>query len=278
MATDNHAPKWRNFLIWSTLGAIVYAVPVLAILSFRSGNALGVIATPQAIVAKLVIVGLVSAVIVGLAMRHLPVSLRSVRNHVIASAAMIALALLALSGVRALLGTASLSLSATIAVAVGVVLLLFAIFGLLIVAIAHARASLLSAEQVEDIRERGRATLYSFASMASMGLALAALGLSGPDAPLPPAVALAGAPALLAITAILSLALWPRMDELMRALSREAGNMGFYLIVILGGGWAMLAHLGVVAGPAPLDWLTLFTLIMFGASIITAGRRGLLRR
>lgn len=278
MATDNHPPKWRNFLIWSAMGAIVYALPVLAILSLRPGDALGAVAASGAIIAKLVLVGMVSAMIVGLSMHRRPVSLRNVRNHFIGSAAMIAAALLALSGVRALPGTASLGASETIAVAVGLVLLMFALFGLVIVTIAHSRTGLLSAQQGEDIREHGRMTVYSFGSMGSMGLALAVLGLSGPDAPLAPAIALAGALALLVVTTILSLALWPRMDELMRTLSHETGNMGFYLIVILGGGWAMLAHLGVVAAPAPLDWLTLFTLIMFAASIITLGRRGLLGR
>jgi hypothetical protein len=48
------------------------------------------------------------------------------------------------------------------------------------------------------------------------------------------------------------------------------------LVLALGGGWAMLAHLGFVAAPAPLDWLTMFTILMFVAAFIAAGRRKLL--
>jgi len=38
----------------------------------------------------------------------------------------------------------------------------------------------------------------------------------------------------------------------------------------------MLAHLGFVAAPAPLDWLTLFIVLLFVASVVAAGRRKLL--
>jgi hypothetical protein len=40
----------------------------------------------------------------------------------------------------------------------------------------------------------------------------------------------------------------------------------------------MLAHLGFMAGPAPIDRLTLFTLLLFVASFIAAGGRKLLTR
>jgi hypothetical protein len=49
------------------------------------------------------------------------------------------------------------------------------------------------------------------------------------------------------------------------------------LIVAIGGGWSILAHLCFVLAPTPLDWLTMFTLIMFAASFIAVGRRGLLQ-
>ncbi|MGK6319900.1 hypothetical protein [Sphingomonas sp. DT-204] len=40
----------------------------------------------------------------------------------------------------------------------------------------------------------------------------------------------------------------------------------------------MLAHLGFVAAPAPLDWLTMIFMQMFVATFIAAGRRQLLTR
>ena len=49
-------------------------------------------------------------------------------------------------------------------------------------------------------------------------------------------------------------------------------------MLAVGGGWAMLAHLGYVPAPAPLDWLTMLTLLMFAASFIALGRRKMLTR
>ena len=40
----------------------------------------------------------------------------------------------------------------------------------------------------------------------------------------------------------------------------------------------MLAHLGFVAGPASIDWVTLFTVRVVAASFMAVGRRNLLTR
>lgn len=110
------------------------------------------------------------------------------------------------------------------------------------------------------------------------GLLLVALSLAGPGGVLPPLVSLAGALALIAVMVALGVATWRLSDELARTLTSEAGHVAFYLIVILGGAWAMLAHLGIAAAPAPLDWLTLFTVLMFAGSILAVARRKLLTR
>jgi hypothetical protein len=91
-------------------------------------------------------------------------------------------------------------------------------------------------------------------------------------------VALVGVAVLLGIEIALTRMIWPLIDELSQTLSREAGNAAYYLIVLLGGGWAILAHLGFAPAPASLDWLTMFTVIVLAASMIAAGRRGLLRQ
>ena len=111
-----------------------------------------------------------------------------------------------------------------------------------------------------------------------VGLLLIVLMLARPAGVLSPAAAVVGALVLIAVLTVLGIAVWRLMDELDRTLSHEAGNMAFYLILALGGGWAMLAQLGFVAGPAPLDWLTLFTVLMFVASFVAVGRRRLLAR
>jgi predicted metal-binding membrane protein len=136
----------------------------------------------------------------------------------------------------------------------------------------------MEADTADELRERGRLFLYSFVWTAACGLLLIVLCLSEPGGVLSPTAALAGALVLIAVLAALGIATWRLSDELARTLSHEAGNMAFYLILVLGGGWAMLAHLGFVAGPAPLDWLTLLTALMFVASVIAAGRRKLLTR
>lgn len=63
-----------------------------------------------------------------------------------------------------------------------------------------------------------------------------------------------------------------------RTLSHETGSLAFYLVLGLGGGWALLAHLGFAAAPAALDWLTLFIVLLFAASVIAVARRNLFTR
>jgi hypothetical protein len=102
------------------------------------------------------------------------------------------------------------------------------------------------------------------------------LALAGPGGIVPRTTALAAALALFAAAVLLTLAQWRLMDELMKNLSNETGNLAFYLLLLVGGGWAMLAHLGYAAPPAPLDWLTMFFGLVLLASFIAIGRRGML--
>ena len=81
---------------------------------------------------------------------------------------------------------------------------------------------------------------------------------------------------LVALAGLLTIAQWRQMDELMRGMSQECGNLSFYLVMLLGGGWAMLAHLGLATAPAPLDWLTMFLGLTLVAAFIAVGRRGML--
>jgi hypothetical protein len=192
----------------------------------------------------------------------------------------VAFAIFALIKRGAFTGTVSLSaigVSATIALVLGMVLLLFAIVGLLRLAAAHAPGSTLPPEETDANLELGRARLYSLIVIAAMGLTLILLSLARPGGALTPIVTLVAVLALLGIVTVLTFAMWPLLDELSRTMSRETGNAAFFLIVVIGGGWSILAHLGFVLAPTPLDWLTMFTLIMFAASFIAVGRRGLLQ-
>lgn len=192
----------------------------------------------------------------------------------------VAFAIVALIKRFAFTGTLSLSavgVSATIALGLGVVLLLFAILGLLRLAADHAPGRVRPPEETDADLELGRPRLYSLIVIAAMGLTLVLLVLAGPGGALSPTITLVAVLVLLGIVTVLTFAMWPLLDELTRTMSRETGNAAFYLIVVIGGGWAILAHLDFVPAPTPLGWLTMFTLIMFAASFIAVGRRGLLQ-
>jgi hypothetical protein len=84
-----------------------------------------------------------------------------------------------------------------------------------------------------------------------------------------------GAGGLLAGTA-LSVIVYRACDELMLAVNLEGSAISFTMVLVVIGLWAMLAHLGFAQGPAPLDLLSLFYVLMLASSFIAVGRRGML--
>ena len=281
MANDKPTSKWRNFLVWGAVATGVNILLVWGVLSFRPEGALGAVFRSEEVAATVGLALIVSAAVVGFSNRNRPATLRTVGNFAIWSPLAGIVCLSLLWGFRALVGASALGAmdaSEWVAATVGMALLFFALLGSVLAAIAHKGAFFMDAEIADDLRERGRSLFYSYIAMAAMGLALILLSLGGPGGALSPAAALAGALVLFIVVAVLSIAIWRLIDELGRTLSRETGNMAFYLIVLLGGGWAMLGHLGFVVGPAPLDWLTMFAVLMLVASFVAVGRRKLLTR
>ena len=136
---------------------------------------------------------------------------------------------------------------------------------------------MLNVEDADELRDQRRMFAYAAVVMATWGAALIVLAVAGPGGIMPPSMALAIALALIAMSVVLTISTWRHMDELMRGMSRECGNLSFYLLFLVGGTWAMLAHLGFAVGPAPLDWLTLFTALTLLASFVAVGMRGMLR-
>lgn len=137
-------------------------------------------------------------------------------------------------------------------------------------------AQFLNVENAEELRDQRRMLSFNAVSMIAWGIMLFVLAVSGINGVVPPALALACVAVLLAGAIALVLAQWRLMDELLRSVSSEAGNIAFYLTMLFGGGWATLAHLGFAQGPAPLDWMTLFSGAGFVGAFAAAGRRGLL--
>ena len=168
--------------------------------------------------------------------------------------------------------------SATMAALVAV---LYLVIGLM-VALGTAKpalgARILNVENADELREQQKVLTLSGVSVVLWGIALLALALAAPEGPLPQALALALAIAAggLAIGTVLSVMAYRLSDELMLAVNLEGGALSYGLVFVLVGGWAMLAHLGYVTGPAPLDLLSLFYVLVLVASFVAVGRRGML--
>jgi hypothetical protein len=166
--------------------------------------------------------------------------------------------------------------SETIAALVG---MLYAVIGLgMMVGVASPGlgARFLNVEDADELREQKRILNLSAVAMLLWGAALMVLAMAAPGGPVPQAAALAIAAGGLAIGAVLSVAIYRASDELMRAVNLETGSLAYGLVVLVVGVWAMLAHLGYTAGPAPLDLLSLFYVLVLAASFIVIGRRGML--
>lgn len=169
-----------------------------------------------------------------------------------------------------------LSMSATIAALVGV---LYAVIGVgITIGTASPRlgAQFLNVEDADELREQKKMMTLSGVSMLLWGVALLALALAAPDGPVPQSLALAVGGGGLVIGIALSVMVYRISDELMLAVNLEAGALSYGLLSLVVGLWAMLAHLGYTAAPAPLDLLSLFYVLVLVASFIAVGRRGML--
>lgn len=170
-----------------------------------------------------------------------------------------------------------LGLSGTIAALVAVLYAVIGIGILIGTASPGMGAKFLNVEDADELREQKRVMVLSGASMLLWGGSLLALALAAPDGPLPQAAALAIGIGGLVIGIAVSVLVYRASDELMAAVNLEAGALGYGMVSLVIGVWAMLAHLGYAAAPAPLDLLTLFYVLVLAASFIAVGRRGMLK-
>jgi uncharacterized membrane protein len=278
MAKHIPMPKWRNFAAWSAVGALFYVLVVSGFSAVRHPEGISAMFQSREVVALLFLSLLFSSACAGFSSWKRPLTLRTFRNFMLQCAVAAAAFLLVMWGFTAVGRVGAVGVSEWVAAVTGATLVVLASMGILAMASARVGAGLIDDEMAaEEMRERGRLFFYSFVWMVACGLLLIVLGLAGAGV-LSPTAALAGALVLIVVLVVLGVATWRLSDELGRTLSHESGNMAFYLIVVLGGGWAMLAHLGLVSEPAPLDWLTLFTVLLYAAGFIAVGRRRLLTR
>ena len=141
-----------------------------------------------------------------------------------------------------------------------------------------AGAKFLNVEDADELREQRRMLTYSSVAMLMLGGALVLLAISGEGAFVPAEVGAVGSIGLIVVSVFLSGAMRRHTDELQRALSSDATITAFYLLLLFGGGWSILAHLDFLAGPAPLDWLTMFAAMLLIGAFWQTARRGLLNR
>ncbi len=138
-----------------------------------------------------------------------------------------------------------------------------------------AGATYLNVEDAEEIEEQRGMLTNSALAMFIAGVALIVVALAGAAGPIDPAMAL-GFYVIASIIAVwLSIRSGRYQDELMREMGRQTAAMAFYLVVLIGGSWVLLAHLQYVTAPAPLDWLTMFWALMLLGAFIVVGKRGM---
>ncbi|TAD76274.1 MAG: hypothetical protein EAY70_09770 [Sphingomonadales bacterium] len=169
-----------------------------------------------------------------------------------------------------------LGISGTIAALVGVLYVVIGASIALGTASPQLGARFLNVEDADELREQKQVLTLSGTAMGVWGASLLALALAAPDGPLPHGIALAIGAGGLVIGCLLSVPIYRACDELMRMANLEAGAITYGLVLLVVGTWAMLAHLGYIAGPAPIDLLTLFYVLVLVASFIAVGRRGML--
>lgn len=134
----------------------------------------------------------------------------------------------------------------------------------------------LNVEDADELREQRAMLGYSSLGIIALGGSLVVAALGAPLGPIPKVVVAISVVVLIVFCGIMTSRQMKHTDELMRSVSTESGAMSYYLLLLFGGGWSLLAHLEYVAGPQPLDWLTMFAGLLLIGAFIACGRRGML--
>lgn len=147
-------------------------------------------------------------------------------------------------------------------------------FGLTAAAVRTSARFIYDADESNELRRQGRALLLGAGALIAAGSSLILLSLAGPGRLIPPATALVAVIFLTILAAVFVSIRLRLLDELDRAVARESGYIAFVWLSLVGGNWAVLTHLGFVAAPTPLNWLTMIYGFSFVAGIIALAHRG----
>ena len=129
-----------------------------------------------------------------------------------------------------------------IAIVSGLTYVLIGLIVALGLASPKAGAKFLNVEDAEEIREEGPKLWLSALCCLLIGGFLLALAMAGGLIRVELALVIAGA--CLAGVLIVGTISAKKYDELTRQISLEASAWSFYVILLVGGAWAALAHLG----------------------------------
>lgn len=166
--------------------------------------------------------------------------------------------------------------SQVVSLGIGVVYVLMGALVAFGVASPNAGSRVLNVEDAEELREQRTVLALSAVGSIAIGAMMVLLALAEPSGTVPAPVVLASSLFAVLVAGFASLRQWRLMDELMRRVTQEATVTTYYLIALLGGGWALVAHLGYAAAPLALDWISMLAGGLLLASFIAAGRRGML--
>lgn len=128
----------------------------------------------------------------------------------------------------------------------------------------------------EDLIEQREFYGWQSVSSVTWGAALGIIVLATPLGWFAPLHAFVAFAVLMAVGVYGYARSWRLMDELLHATSTEAITGGYYLVVLIGGGWSVLGHLGLAAGPTFIDWITILWSMILIAGVWASYRRGLL--
>lgn len=134
----------------------------------------------------------------------------------------------------------------------------------------------LNVEDADEISEQRRVLTGSTISMVAFGLALIALANAGFEGAISPTLGFAAVVLALFVSAVITIRDWKHYDEMMRGLSRDAGNIAFCIIGTVLLIWAGAAGVGLTAAPSPLMLVSLICGGLLLAVFAAAGRAGLM--
>ena len=161
--------------------------------------------------------------------------------------------------------------SERLAVVVG---MLHVSFGLTAAAVRASAHFISDTEESDELRRQVRALLLGAGALVAAGSSLILLRLAGPGCLVSPTGGLVVVMFLSILATVLVKMRLRLLDELDRAVARESGYLAFGWLSMVGGTWAILTHLGFVAVPTPLNWLTMIYGFSFMAGIIALAHRG----